>query len=145
MDGEASQAAIDGVTKIQAKTETNYRLNLERLLRHFLENLQVSFILLSAPSIIKMLNGVALYSCQSDHMSSDSSMAFKFPQTLRISKCKNIKMKKRWWFRGVGGGGNRSRSQEHDHSTRATVTGGTYIIIPSQLLWFGIHCVENWS
>ena len=79
---------------------------------------EISFILLSAPSIIKMLNGVALYSCcDLITLILWLWLAFKFPQTLRSSKCKNIKMKKnRRWFWDVEG---REQKQEPGNMTTA--------------------------
>ena len=43
-----------------------------------------------------------------------------------------------------GGEGTEAGAREHDRSTRATVTWSLPSSCP-RLLWFGMHCVENWS
>ena len=99
MDREASWAAVDGVAKSQTQLSNWTELNWRRAPWTLPWESEISFILLSAPSIIKMLNGVALYSCcDLITLILWLWLAFKFPQTLRSSKCKNTKMKNRWWF-----------------------------------------------
>ena len=109
-------------------------------------NLSISCTLSSTPSITKMMFiDVTFYPCCDlitlirDTDWSSSSLKFWDPGSARIGRKKN-----RWWFWNVEG-----REQKQEWGYVPKHLGHRHleltIILSTQLLWFGMHCVENWS